>query len=311
MARTQSRGPVSVCDLKLVSGGAHPALAASLAQELGVPLAQVEVSAFADGETKVHVAEDVRGTSVFIVQPTCPPVADHYMVLALLADAVKAAGAMRVTAIVPYFGFARQEQRSEIGDARSASVVSRLLGAAGIDHLVVLDIHSPALESALPMPATLLRGEEVFLAHVERWGVRDLVTVSPDAGGMKRAQRYATALGVTSAAIVKERPRPDLAQALQVLGEVRNRACLIVDDMASTGRTLAGAADALRRGGAREVYGIFTHAVMAPGAEERLCSANFTKLLTSDSVPTSATSWLEVIPIAPLLARTVRFLAGA
>jgi ribose-phosphate pyrophosphokinase len=252
----------------------------------------------------------VRDAAVFIVQPTCPPVNEHLMVLALLADAVRAAGAARVTGVVPYFGYARQEQRGRPGDPRSAQVVGRLLGAVGFDHLLTLDLHAPALESALPMPATLLRAEEVFLPRVQGWGVRDLVVVAPDAGGMKRAQRYALALGAPLAVIAKERPRPDAAAPLQVLGEVRGQACLIVDDMASTGRTLAGAADALRRAGAREVHAVFTHAVMAAGAADRLLAARLGRVLTSDSIPVSAGPWLEVVPVAPLLARAVRYLAG-
>ncbi len=296
--------------VKVIAGNAHPALAENLARELQVPLVTAEVGAFADGETRVHVAQDVRDSAVFIVQPTCPPVNDHLMVLALLADAVQAAGAARVTAIVPYFGYARQEQRSRPGDPRSAQVVGRLLGCVGFDHLVTLDLHAPALESALPMPATLLRAEEVFLPRIKSWGIKDLVVVAPDAGGMKRAQRFALALGTPLTVIAKDRPRPDAAAPLQVLGQVRERVCLVVDDMASTGRTLSGAATALRQAGAREVHAVFTHAVMAPGAVDRLFGAQFGKVLTTDSIPVSPDPWLEIVPIAPLLARTVCYLCG-
>jgi ribose-phosphate pyrophosphokinase len=180
----------------------------------------------------------------------------------------------------------------------------------GLDHLVTLDLHDPALESALPMPATLLHADEVFLPRVKNWGIRDLVVVTPDAGGLKRAQRYALALDAPLAVIAKERPRPDATAPLQVLGEVKDRVCLIVDDMASTGRTMAGAADTLRQAGVKEVHAIFTHAVMAPGAVDRLVAARFGRVLTSDSIPVSAAPWLEVVPVAPLLARTVRYLYG-
>src|SRR5262249_22707694 len=158
---------------------------------------------------------------------------------------------------------------------RSAQVVGKLLGGVGLDHLVTVDLHAPALESALPMPATLLHAEEVFLPRVKSWGLRDLVVVAPDAGGLKRAQRYALALDAPLAVIARTRPRPDAAAPLQVLGEVAERVCLVIDDMASTGRTLAGAAGALRQAGAREVHAIFTHAVMAPGAGDRLLAAQF------------------------------------
>jgi ribose-phosphate pyrophosphokinase len=296
--------------VKLIAGDAHPALARDLARELKVPLVTAEVGAFADGETRVHVAEDVRGAAVFLVQPTCPPVNERLMVLALLADAVRAAGAARLIGVVPYFGYARQERRGRPGDPRSAQVVGRLLGSVGLDHLVTLDLHAPALESALPMPATLLHAEEVFLPRLKGWGLRDVVVVAPDAGGLKRAQRLALALGAPLAAIAKDRPRPDAATPLQVLGEVKGRACLVVDDMASTGRTLAGAGAALRQAGAREVHAAFTHAVMAPGAAEILSAARFGKVLTTDSIPVAAAPWLEVVSVAPALARAARYLCG-
>jgi len=296
--------------VKLISGNAHLGLAEALARELQVPLEVAEVTAFADGETRIHVDADVRDASVFVVQPTCPPVNEHLIVLALLIDAVRAAGAARVTALAPYFGYARQEQRSRSGDPRSAQVAARLLDSVGLDHLVVLDLHAPALESAFPMPATLLRADELFLPRVKSWGIKDLVVVSPDAGGLKRAQRYAQALDARLVVIAKERPHPDVAAALQVLGEVKDQVCLIVDDMASTGRTLAGAAESLRRAGAREVHALFTHAVMAPGAMDRLVAARFGKILTTDSIPIGADPRLEVVSITRLLARTIRELCG-
>jgi ribose-phosphate pyrophosphokinase len=293
---------------RLISGNAHPALAEALARELEMPLVAAEVTAFADGETRVHIAPDVRDQHIVIVQPTCPPVNDHLVVLALIADAVRAAGAARVTAVVPYFGYARQDQRAHRGDPRSAQVVSRLLGSVDIDHLVTLDLHTPALESALPMPVTLLQAEEVFLPRIKNWHLADLVVISPDAGGIKRAQRYARALSAPLAMVAKERSQPDVESSGQVLGDVRGCACLVVDDMASTGRTLRGAADALRRAGAREIHGIFTHPVMAPGAEDELFGAQFARLLTSDSIPVRGKSRLEVASIAPLLAKAIRAL---
>ena len=250
--------------LKLISGNSHRTLAEDLAGELGVALEVAEIGAFADGEIRVYIGGDVRGAVVAIVQPTCPPVNEHLMTLSLMADAARAAGAAQVIAIVPYFGYARQEQRGRVGEARSAQVAARLLAAVGVDHLITLDLHAPALESAFPMPATLLQADELFLPLVKSWGISDLVVVSPDAGGLKRAQRYALALSAPLAAIAKHRPSADAAVVVEVLGEVRDRTCLIVDDMASTGRTLAGAAEALKQRGARQVHAIFTHAVMAP-----------------------------------------------
>lgn len=295
---------------KLLSGNAHPALAEGLARELKLPLEPVEVGTFADGETRVHIVSDVREAAVFIVQPTCPPANDRLMVLTLMIDAARAGGAARIIALVPYFGYARQEQRARRGDPRSAQVVARLLGSVGLDHLVTLDLHVPALESAFPMPMTHLRAEEAFLPRIKSWGIPDLTVVAPDAGGLKRAQRYALALDVPLAVIAKARPRPDAVSPLQVLGDVNGRTCLLVDDLASTGRTLSGGAEALRRAGAREVHAAFTHAVMAPGAVDRLFTARFGKVLTSDSIFFPPDPWLETVSIVPLLARTVRDLCG-
>jgi ribose-phosphate pyrophosphokinase len=292
--------------LKLVAGNAHPVLAEALARELGVPVEPAEVTAFADGETRVHLRADVRDAEVVLVQPTCPPVNDRLMVLALLADAARAAGAARVTAVVPYFGYARQDVRGRVGDPRSAQVAARLMGMAGVDHVIALDLHSPALESAFPMPVTLLRAEELFLPRIQNRGLGECVVVTPDAGGLKRAQRYALALDAPLAVIAKERPRPDEAVSVHVLGDVRGRACLVVDDMASTGRTLAGAAEVLRQAGAREIHAAITHAVMAPGALDRIAEAQFVKVLTTDSIPVAPDPRLEVVPVAPLLARAVR-----
>ena len=291
---------------KLISGDSHPALARDLAGELNAEAQIAEVGSFADGETRVHLGVDVRGAAVFIVQPTSPPVNEHLMTLALLVDAARAAGAAQIIAIVPYFGYARQEQRGRVGESRSAQVAARLLDAVGLDHLITLDLHAPALESALPMPTTLLRADELFLPEIRRWGISDLVVVTPDAGGLKRAQRYAVELSVPLAVIAKHRPSADAAVVFEVLGDVRDRTCLIVDDMASTGRTLAGAAEALKERGAREVHAIFTHAVMAPGALERLTCAPLSRLITSDSIPVPQQPQLEVVRTAPLLASSVR-----
>ena len=296
--------------IKLISGDAQRILAEDLARELGVPLERAEIAAFADGESRVRLDADVRDADVYLLQSTSPPVNERLMNLALLIDAARAAGAARITALVPYFGYARQEQRGRAGEPRSAQVAAKLLAAVGLDRLAVLDLHAAALESAFAMPATLLGCEELFVPAVKRWNLADLTVVSPDAGGMKRAQRFAGQLGAALAVVAKDRPRPDQAAALAVLGEVRNRVCLIVDDMASTGRTLASAAETLRQAGAREVHALITHAVMSAEALPRLLAAPLGRIATSDSIPLAPHPRLEVIRIAPLLAKTVRSLRG-
>jgi ribose-phosphate pyrophosphokinase len=232
------------------------------------------------------------------------------MMLALLVDAARAADAARIIGVVPYFGYSRQEQRSRSGDPRSAQVAARLLADVGLDHLVTLDLHAPALESALPMPSTLLSAVGLFAPVIRSWKLEKLSIVSPDAGGMKRAQRFASELNSELAIVAKARPKPDVATTSAVLGEVRGRSCVIVDDMASTGGTLVGAAEALRNAGALTIHAVFTHAVMAAGAMQRLCAAPVGKLVTSDSVSPAAHDRLEIFSAATLFAGAIRDLIG-
>jgi ribose-phosphate pyrophosphokinase len=297
--------------IAIVAGDAHPALAQSVIELCGARAIPATLGAFADGESRIRIDAAVEGADLYIVQPTCAPTNEHLMTLALLADAARGAGAARITAVVPYFGYARQDVRKSPGEPRSARLAARLLTAAGVDRLVVLELHSPALESAFDMPLIQLQADELMLPVISALGLPDLTVVSPDAGGLKRAQRYATGLAAPLAVIAKTRPRPDVSVAMQVLGEVAGRPCLIVDDMASTGGTVAGAAQVLLQAGAKEVHALFVHAVMAPGALQRIIDASVQRVITTDSIPTAPDPRVQVVPVAPLLARTLLRLAGA
>jgi len=298
--------------IALVAGDAHPQLARDIARSMGTTLVPVSVSAFADGETRVRIEAEVRDADLYIVQPTSAPTNERLMTLALIADAARAAGAARVTAVVPYFGYARQDVRKSPGEPRSAQLAARILHCAGVERVVALELHSPALEGAFEMPLIDLRADELMLPEIRSWNIVDLAIVAPDAGGLKRAQRYAAALAAPLAVIAKTRPRADVAVALQVLGDVRGRPCLIVDDMASTGGTIAGAARALLDAGAKEIHALFIHAVMAPGALDRICAASVRRIATTDSVRSAPDSRVEVVSAAGLLAQTlVRVSRGA
>jgi len=286
----------------LIPGDAHPELGREIARLAGIAPATVSISSFADGETRVRIEDDVRGADVVIVQPMSAPANDRLMTLALLAEAARVAGAQRVSAVIPYFAYARQDVRKHPGEPRSAQLAARILATAGIERAIALELHSPALESAFPMPLVHLQADELLLPIARE---RRCAIVSPDAGGLKRAQRYAAALGAPLAVVVKSRPGPDVATALQVLGEVRGQSCLIVDDMASTGRTIAGAAQALLAAGAREVHAMFVHAVMAPGALERIRAAGVRSIVTTDSVRVVAEPGVEVVSCAPLFVRAL------
>lgn len=288
--------------IAVIAGDAHPALARAIADQAQAPVTPVSISAFADGETRVRIDADVAGTDLYIVQPTSAPPNERLVTLALIADAARGAGAARITALMPYFGYARQDVRKHSGEPRSARLAARILAAAGIDRVIALELHSPALESAFEMPLVHLQADELMLPVVRD---RQFAIVSPDAGGLKRAQRYAMTLGAPLAVVAKTRAGADVAVPLAVLGEVRGRACLIVDDIASTGRTIAGAAQALAAAGAREVHALFIHAVMAPGALERICAAGVRSIVTTDSVPGAPDARLQVVSIAPLFVRAL------
>ncbi len=296
--------------IALAPGDAHPELARAIAALAGATLVPTLISAFADGESRVRIEADVQDADLYIVQPTSTPTNERLMTLALLAEAARAAGAARVTAVVPYFGYARQDVRNSPGEPRSAQLAARILRCAGVERIVALELHTPALESAFEMPLVHLRADELMLPAIRSLGLSALTVVSPDAGGLKRAQRYAAALAAPLAAVAKTRPRADAAAALQVLGDVRGRACLIVDDMSSTGGTVAGAAQALLEAGAAQVHALFIHAVMAPGALERICAASVRTIITTDSVPAAPDRRVRVVPIAALIAQTLARLAG-
>lgn len=288
-----------------IAGDAHPELARAIAAASNATLVPASVTTFADGELRVEIGGTVRDLDLYIVQPTQPPVGEHLMALALLAEAARSAGAARVTALVPYFGFARQDVCAYPGAPRAAQLAARLLRCAGVDRLVTLELHSPALESAFEMPVLNVRADDLLLPEVRAWNIPKLTVVAPDAGGLKRAQRYAAALDTPLAAVAKIRAQADSAAAFSVLGEVNSRNCVIIDDMASTGGTIVAAARALIEAGAQQVHAVFVHAIMAPGALERICAAPVTRLLTTDSVPVVPAARLQVKSIAPLLAGAV------
>lgn len=290
--------------LAIIAGDAHPALGREIAAALDTTPIAVSISSFADGETRVRIEGDLRDADVLIVQPTSTPTNERLMTLVLLADAARGMGAKRVTALIPYFGYARQDVRRE-GEPLSARLAASILACAGIERVVALELHSPALESAFPMPLVHLRADDLMLSVIRRWDVPNLVVVAPDAGGLKRAQRYATALDAPLAAVAKHRPEVDTTAALQVLGDVCGCHCLIVDDMASTGNTVAGAARALRHAGANEVHAVFIHAVMAPGALDTMLAAGVSRILTTDSVCGDVDPRIERVALAHFLAHAV------
>ncbi len=294
--------------LSLIAGTANPPLAAAVAQFLGVELASVQLQRFPDGELHVNVAEPLRGRDVYVVQATAPPVDQHLMELLLVADACRRAGAARISAVIPYFGYARQDRRVRGREAIGALVACQLLRTSGVERLVALDLHSTAIEGFFPGPVEHLTAVPLLAEALRSTLPANPVLISPDLGAVKLATRYSRLLGAPVAVIHKVRISGTEVETHGMVGDVRDRAPVIVDDMVSTGGTLEAAMEtALARGATRDVVVACSHALMVGRASERLCSYPIKKFLTTDSVGFTAGPLLpyEVVSVAPLLAEAV------
>ena len=298
----------------LFAGTAHPALAAGIATHLGVPLGACHVERFPDGEIAADLEQSVRGRDVFIVQPTSPPVNDHLVELIVIADACRRADAERITAIVPYFGYARSDKRQSRRVPVMARAVADMMQAIGIDHVVTLDAHTPQIEGFFRIPIDNLTLVPTMCRALESHLTDDTVIVSPDLGGVKRATELGERLDRPVAVCVKRRTNGTSVAVTQVIGDVRDRPCIIVDDMITTGGTIAEAAKSLRAQGARDGMVVAaSHGVLIAGARQRMRAVGVSEVLVSDSIPVEPGPELRVtrVPIAPLLAEVVERLMAA
>jgi ribose-phosphate pyrophosphokinase len=296
--------------LRVFSGNAHPALAAQICEALRIPIGEVEVRRFSDGEAYCHVLENVRGADVFVIQPTCPPVDPNLMELLVMLDAFKRSSAARITAVVPYYGYARQDRKDKPRVPISAKLVADLITAAGAHRVLTMDLHAPAIQGFFDIPVDHLFAAPVMIDHVARLGLEDPVIVSPDAGGVERARAYAKRLDAALAIIDKRRGDKGEPQVMHVIGEVRGRNCVIVDDIVDTAGTLTGTVQALRKQGARAVYGCFTHAVLSGPAIERIRASEMTQMVVTNTVPLAAdkqkAARITVLSVAGLLAEAIK-----
>ena len=298
----------------LLAGTAHPRLASAVAAQLGVEPGSCRVERFPDGEAAAELQQSVRGQHVFIVQPTSPPVNDHLVELLLVADACRRADADRITAIVPYFGYARSDKRSGRRVPVAARAVADMMQSVGIDHVVALDAHTPQIEGFFRIPIDNLSIVPTMCAALAGRVTDDTVIVSPDLGGVKRATEVGERLGRPVAVCVKRRTNGTSVAIAQVIGTVRDRACLIVDDMITTGGTIVEAVKALRAEGARdEMVVMASHGVLIPGSREKLRAAGVMEVLVSDTIAVESSAELPVtrVAIAPLLADVVERLMAA
>jgi ribose-phosphate pyrophosphokinase len=298
----------SSLELKIVSGSAHPRLASDICDYLGVSLCDATVSSFPDGETFVKINENIRGRDVFIIQPTCPPTNQNLMELLILVDAARRSSSARITAVIPFFGYARQDRKDQPRVPITAKLVANLLAAAGVQRVLTMDLHAQQLQGFFDIPVDHLYALPVMMNYLQALELGDLVVVSPDVGGVKMASAYAEALKAGLAIVVKRRLSATEIEAVTVIGEVEGKNVILVDDLTETAGTLVGAARILRDQGARDVYAGVSHAVLTDLAVERLKSSEIKELITTDSVPmrTDVNSRVKVLSVAELLGEGIR-----
>ena len=294
--------------ITLIAGNAHPALAGAISRHLAIPLASAHLGRFPDGEIDIKVNDDLRGTDCFVIQPTCPPVNENWIEMLLLLDCLRRSSAGRITAVLPYYGYARKDRKDEGRVPISAKVVANTLVRGGADRLLTLDMHAAQIQGFFDIPVDHLYAKPVLLAAVRRLDIEKPMIVSPDVGGIKMARSWAKALDNCDLAIVDKRRISGSQIAVEhVIGDVEGRNVIIVDDMISTGGSISEAARIVRAHGARQIVIAVTHAVLCGPAVERLDAAPIDKILITDSIPSRERTPrnLEVVSIAPLLARAI------
>ncbi len=274
-------------DIKIFSGNSNRELAQEIAERIGLPLGKAIVNHFSDGETQVNIGELVRGSDVFIIQSTCTPVNDHLVELLIMIDALKRASAGRITAVIPYYGYARQDRKARARDPISAKLVANLLTTAGADRILTMDFHVPQLQGFFDIPVDHLLGVPLLAQYFkEKFGeLDDFVAVSPDVGSTGRCRKFAERLNIPIAIIDKRRPNPNVSEILNIIGDVNGKRAILVDDIVDTAGTIINAARALEDMGAKEVYACCTHGVLSGPAIERIKNSNIVELVMLNTIP--------------------------
>jgi ribose-phosphate pyrophosphokinase len=297
--------------LTLFTGNANPVLANAVAKELNLPIGKAFVGRFSDGEIQVEIQENVRGKNVVVIQSTCAPTNDNVMELMIMIDALKRASASRITAVIPYFGYARQDRRPRSARvAISARIVANMLqSVAGIERVLTMDLHADQIQGFFDIPVDNIYASPVLLADLQQQKSKDLIIVSPDIGGVVRARAMAKQLGCDLAIIDKRRPKANVSEVMHLIGEVEGRHCVIMDDIIDTGGTLCKAAEALKERGAKGVTAYCTHAVLSGGAVARIAASQLDELVVTDTIPLTdealQTKKIRQLSVAPILAETL------
>jgi ribose-phosphate pyrophosphokinase len=296
--------------LKIFAGSAHPALAREIADSLGVSLGHARIQRFPDTEVSFQIDENIRGTDVFVVQPTCSPVDQHLVELCVMIDAFRRSSASRITAVIPYYGYARQDRKDKPRVPISAKLVANLLSAAGANRVLTMDLHKAQIQGFFDIPVDHLFAAPVIIEHLRKLGAKDMTIVSPDAGGAERARAYAKRLDAELAIIDKRRTDSGAAEVMNVIGDVEGRACIIQDDIIDTAGTIVKAAQALVEGGASRVFAAAVHGVLSGPAIARLEQSPLEKVIITNTIPlkpeAQGSQKIVVLSVARLLGQAIK-----
>jgi len=282
--------------MKIFSGSANQKLAKQIAQYLGIPLGDVTIKRFSDGEISVKYKENIRGTDVFIIQPTIPP-SDHIMELLLMIDAARRASAKRITAVIPYFGYARQDRKDQPRVALSAKLMANLISIAGADRILAMDLHSASIQGFFDIPFDHLYSSTIFIDHIKNKNLKNPVVVAPDVGSSKRARAYANRLSTDLALVDKKRTGPNQIEAVTLIGDVKNRDVILIDDIIDTAGTICSAAEILKDSGAHHILAACTHPILSGDAVAKLKASSFLKVFVTDTIPVSAEKKIDKIEV--------------
>ncbi|MBN1824512.1 MAG: ribose-phosphate pyrophosphokinase [Endomicrobiales bacterium] len=294
-------------ELKIITGNANKTLAEEIVKHMGVTLTNTEITRFSDGEVQIRIQDNVRGADCFIIQPTCPPVNEHIMELLVMTDALKRSSAMRITAVIPYYGYGRQDRKAEPRVPISAKLIANLIVAAGVTRVLAMDLHAGQIQGFFDIPVDHLYGTPVFLKYFKDREFKDMVVVSPDAGGVERARAFAKRLDADLAIIDKRRPRPNEAAIMNIIGDVKDKTAIILDDLVDTAGTLTQVADAIKSKGATRVIAATSHGVLSGKAVERINDSCLEELIITNSIPFYGKSKkIKVLSIAELLGEAIR-----
>lgn len=294
--------------LKVFSGNSNPELAKEIVEHIGLPLGNAEVRHFSDGEIRIDLKESVRGADCFLIQSTCNPVNDNLMEILVMVDALMRASAKSINVVIPYYGYARQDRKARARDPITAKLVANLLETAGADRVIVMDLHATQIQGFFDIPVDHLLGVPILAKYFADKGLDDVVVVSPDHGGVTRARRMAERLQAPIAIIDKRRPEPNVAEVMNIVGNVEGKICILIDDIIDTAGTIVVAANALIEAGAKEVYASCTHPVLSGPAFQRIAESKIKELVVTNTIPLpqdKEISKIKVLSVAPLIGEAI------